>query len=312
MKTVQKLNKFNNFAVIILTTNFLELFMNLFYNHTKNILIYCSLFLFTLGRTQEFAPLTTSNESDKKGSFYIYWGWNRSLYTNSDISFKGPNYDFTLEKVAAADRPSPLSTEVYLNPGNFTIPQYNFRVGYFLNESYSISLGADHMKYVMKDYQQIKINGTISNSGTIYDGNYSNTDLNLTPQFLKFEHTDGLNYFNVELRRHHQLFQRNKIAINLSEGAGGGIIVPRTNTTLLGNPRYDQFHLAGYGLAAVAAVNVTYKRFFLQTEIKGGFIDLPSIRTTMFTEDNAKQNFWFFQSNIVLGALIGPFTCGKK
>jgi hypothetical protein len=65
-------------------------------------------------------------------------------------------------------------------------------------------------------------------------------------------------------------------------------------------------------LAAVAAINLTYKRFFLQTEIKGGFIDLPSIRTTMFAEDKAQQNFWFFQSNIVLGALIGPFKCGKK
>ncbi len=167
------------------------------------------------------------------------------------------------------------------------------------------------MKYVIKGYQNVKINGTISNSGTDYDGNYSNSDLYLTPKFLLFEHTDGLNYFNVELRRHHQLFQKNNLSIHVSEGASGGIIVPRTNTTLLGNPRYDQFHLAGYGLAAIAAINLTYKRFFLQTEIKGGFIDLPSIRTTMFTEDKAQQNFWFFQSNIVLGALIGPFKCAK-
>ena len=180
-----------------------------------------------------------------------------------------------------------------------------------MNDRYSISLGADHMKYVIKGYQHVKINGAISNSGTVYDGNYSNADLYLTPKFLLFEHTDGLNYFNVELRRHHQLFQRNNLIVNFSEGAGGGIIVPRTNTTLLGNPRYDQFHLAGYGLAGIAAINLTYKRFFLQTEIKGGFIDLPSIRTTMFAEDNAQQNFWFFQSNIVLGALIGPFKCAK-
>lgn len=277
----------------------------------KSILLISSLFISAFVFTQELSPSTTPIELGKKGTFYVYWGWNRSLYTNSDMSFKGPSYDFTLEKVAAADRPSPLSADVYLNPGNFTIPQYNFRVGYFMNDRYSISLGADHMKYVIKGYQHVKINGAISNSGTVYDGNYSNADLYLTPKFLLFEHTDGLNYFNVELRRHHQLFQRNNLIVNFSEGAGGGIIVPRTNTTLLGNPRYDQFHLAGYGLAGIAAINLTYKRFFLQTEIKGGFIDLPSIRTTMFAEDNAQQNFWFFQSNIVLGALIGPFKCGK-
>ena len=286
--------------------------MNLIHNHFKNILIIVSFFLNLYASTQELNPSSNPIKISKKGTFYLYWGWNRSLYSNSDISFKGPNYDFTLEKVAAADRPSPLSAEVYLNPGNFTIPQYNFRIGYFMNDRYSISLGADHMKYVMKGYQHVKINGAISNSGTVYDGNYSNSDLYLTPQFLLFEHTDGLNYFNVELRRHYLLYQRNNINVNFSGGAGGGIIVPRTNTTLLGNPRYDQFHLAGYGLGAVGAINLTYKRFFLQTEIKGGFIDLPSIRTTMFTEDNAQQNFWFFQSNIVLGALIGPFKCGKN
>ena len=286
--------------------------MNLIHKHYKNILIIGSFFLNLYASTQDLNSSSNPIGISKKGTFYVYWGWNRSLYSNSDISFKGPNYDFTLEKVAAADRPSPLSAEVYLNPGNFTIPQYNFRVGYFMNDRYSISLGADHMKYVIKGYQHVKINGAISNSGSVYDGNYSNSDLYLTPKFLLFEHTDGLNYFNAELRRHHQLFQRNNLIVNFSEGAGGGIIVPRTNTTLLGNPRYDQFHLAGYGLAAVAAINLTYKRFFLQTEIKGGFIDLPSIRTTMFAEDKAQQNFWFFQSNIVLGALIGPFKCGKK
>ncbi len=74
----------------------------------KSILLISSLFISAFVFTQELAPSTTPIELVKKGTFYVYWGWNRSLYTNSDISFQGPNYDFTLEKVAAADRPSPL------------------------------------------------------------------------------------------------------------------------------------------------------------------------------------------------------------
>ena len=31
-----------------------------------------------------------------KGKFYFYWGGNRGSYTNSDIRFKGANYDFTI------------------------------------------------------------------------------------------------------------------------------------------------------------------------------------------------------------------------
>lgn len=285
-------------------------------NHTtrnyKNILILITVFLNVFVFSQEIVQSTPIEAPSKKGTFYIYWGWNRSLYTNSDISFKGPNYDFTLENVAATDRPSPLSADVYLNPDNFTIPQYNIRLGYFINDRYSISIGEDHMKYVMKDYQTVKINGTISRSGTEYDRIYTNADLQIEPKFLKFEHTDGLNYTNIEFRRHDKLIKYKKINIDVTEGLGAGIITPRTNTTLLNNPRYDQFNLAGYGIGGILGISFTYKRFFLQTELKGGFIDLPSIRTTMFSEDKAQQNFWFFQSNIVLGALIGPFKFGKK
>lgn len=286
--------------------------MNLIHKHFKNILIIVSFFLNLYASTQDLNPSSNPIEISKKGTFYLYWGWNRSLYSNSDITFKGPNYDFTLENVLATDRPSPLSADVYLNPDNFTIPQYNIRLGYFINDRYSISIGEDHMKYVMKDYQTVKINGTISRSGTEYDRIYTNADLQIEPKFLKFEHTDGLNYTNIEFRRHDKLIKYKKINIDVTEGLGAGIITPRTNTTLLNNPRYDQFNLAGYGIGGILGISFTYKRFFLQTELKGGFIDLPSIRTTMFSEDKAQQNFWFFQSNIVLGALIGPFKFEKK
>jgi hypothetical protein len=33
----------------------------------------------------------------------------------------------------------------YINPVKMTIPQTNFRIGYFINDHYSIALGVDHM-----------------------------------------------------------------------------------------------------------------------------------------------------------------------
>ncbi len=117
-----------------------------------------------------------------------------------------------------------------------------------------------------------------------------------------FEHTDGLNYINSELRRNDKLFEKGKIALNFLTGAGTGILMPRTNCTLLGNPRYDQFHLSGFGLNALVGLNIDfYNRFFIQTELKAGYINMPSIRTTMFKTDIAKQSFTFLQSNIVFG-----------
>ena len=238
----------------------------------------------------------------KKGSFYAYWGWNTSMYSSSDISFKGNNYDFTLYDVAATDRQSPFDLKLYLNPGTITIPQYNLRIGYFLNDKYEISVGVDHMKYVMRAYQPSTITGEISKYGAEYDGVYSNTPFVIKPDFLMFEHTDGLNYINSELRRNDKLFEKGKFALNFLTGAGTGLVIPRTNCTLLGNPRYDQFNLAGFGLDALVGLNIEfYNRFFIQTEFKAGYINLPSIRTTMFKTDIAKQSFTFLQSNIVFG-----------
>lgn len=238
----------------------------------------------------------------KKGNWFIYWGWNRSAYTTSDIHFTGNDYDFTLDNVIAKDRQSPFSAKLYFTPNTITIPQYNFRIGYFFHDKYNISFGADHMKYVMQSYQTVKIDGHISN-GTAYDGTYNNEAFDITPDFLKFEHTDGLNYENIEVRRFDVLFSRKNFSFAANEGLGIGVLIPRTNTTLMNNARYDEFHLAGYGAGAVLSLNMTFfKYFFIQSEWKGGFIHMPDIRTTMYKTDRASQAFLFSQYNVVFGA----------
>ena len=163
-------------------------------------------------------------------------------------------------------------------------------------------LNATAIKYVINDCGLTDSNFAITNSGTEYDGSYSNASFMIKPNFLMFEHTDGLNYINTEIRRNDKLYNREKLTVSFIEGFGGGVLVPRTNTTLLNNPRYDQFHLAGFGLGAMIGLNVEFiNHIFIQTELKAGYINMPSIRTTMFTSDIAKQSFNFLQTNIVFG-----------
>ena len=241
------------------------------------------------------------NLTHKKGDLSIYWGWNGSNYTNSDIHFSGNNYNLTLNDVVALDRQSAFDPAIYFNPANMTIPQYNLRIGYFIHDKYQLSIGADHMKYVMRNYQDVTIDGEI-NVGTGYDGTYSGETINLKPNFLLFEHTDGLNYENIELRRFDEIIQKKNFCLSLNEGIGAGVMIPKTNTTLLNNQRYDEFHLAGYGLSLVGSLNFTfYKHFFIQSELKGGFIHMPDIRTTMNSSDKASQHFFFAQYNVVFG-----------
>jgi hypothetical protein len=175
-------------------------------------------------------------------------------------------------------------------------------MGYYINEHYQVSLGADHMKYVMLTNQLSTIDGSISNSGTIYDGTYDQQSFVISPNFLLFEHTDGLNYLNSEFRRSDILINKKYFQLSVNEGLGIGVLLPRTNTTLLNNPRYDEFHLSGFGFGGVAALHLTFfKYLFIQSELKGGFISMPDIRTTMHIEDRAAQHFWWTQFNVVFG-----------
>lgn len=261
-------------------------------------------FIFVISTVQgQLRDFMVKDNCYKKGNFFIYWGWNRDAYSKSDIRFQGADYDFTLSDVIAKDRQSKFDPRLYFGPKTMTYPQYNLRIGYFFHDHYNISFGADHMKYVMQNFETVKINGVIANSGTKYDGTYENSDIELTPDFLLFEHTDGLNYENIEVRRFDVLFGRRNISFALNEGLGIGFLLPRTNTTLLNNERYDQFHLSGYGTSLTLSLNTTFfKYFFIQSEWKGGFINMPDIRTTKNSADRASQHFWFSQYNVVFGA----------
>ncbi len=240
-----------------------------------------------------------------KSNFYIGWGWNRSWYSKSDITFEGNGYDFVLQNVESKDRQSKFRFDRYLYPANMSIPQYNLRIGYFINKKYDISIGVDHMKYVMVQDQTVKIDGQIANSGTSYDKSYSNENIVLAKDFLKFEHTDGLNYLNAAIRKTEPFYSYKAIDLQHILGIEAGAMMPRTDATLLNHPRHDAWHLAGYGISAVQGINITFwKHLFIQAEIKEGFTSLPDIRTTSEKGDKASQHFFFFQYNWWIGGKV--------
>jgi len=244
----------------------------------------------------------TNEVKSRKGEVFLYWGWNRGMYSTSDIHFSGNDYDFTIQNTVAHDRQTPFNSYDYFHPLRITIPQFNARVGYFVSHNYSVSIGADHMKYVVDSNQVVNVNGFIENSETDFDGVYEEDELNIVEGFLEFEHTDGLNYINIEVRRTDEFWRRNKISLDLSEGLGFGVLIPKTNATLLNNARHDDFHLAGYGMSAVGAAQLNLGKYlFVSSELKAGFIHMPDIRTTMNEIDKASQYFFFGQANIVFG-----------
>ncbi|NOY48565.1 MAG: hypothetical protein GXO84_10315 [Chlorobi bacterium] len=252
--------------------------------------------------------------SSNKGKFFISWGGNRESYSKSDITFKGEDYRFTIKDVSAHDKPKGWHID-YINPTRITIPQTNIKLGYFISDHYSVSIGVDHMKYVMNRNKTKTLDGFINlpdnEAGSVYNGVYNNESFFVSEEFLKFEHTNGLNYIYSEFARYDDIssifniHNTDKIQINITEGVAAGVLYPKSNTTLLSKDRYDEFHLAGYGLSVNVGLNFTFcKHFFIQTDLKGGYINMNDIRTTSDTSESASQHFWFLQRVVSLGGIF--------
>ena len=244
-----------------------------------------------------------------KGKFTISWGGNREKYSQSDIHFMGDDYNFVVQSADAHDKPKGWHID-YITPGRMTVPQTNFKLGYFFSDKYSVSIGVDHMKYVMTQNQTANITGIIDGNPP-FNGGYANTPTVLTEDFLMFEHTDGLNYVYTEIARQDDISKwfgiknTDKFQVNINGGFGVGVLYPKTNTTLMGKERYDEFHISGYGTSVKAGINLTFFKYFtIEGALKGGYINMPDIRTTASSSDSASQEFFFGETILAFGGIF--------
>ena len=238
----------------------------------------------------------------KKGEFFFSWGYNRAAYSKSDISFSGNRVDFTLSDVAAKDRPTPFNFSDYFIA--ITIPQFVMSGGYFFKDNWSISLGTDHMKYVMKKEQDVTINGTIDSSNTnIYNGTYSNQQIHVQPDFLRYEHTNGLNYVNTGLEHYSVIWDAKEGPAKFTcvQGLSLSVLYPRSDVDIFNVEGTNVFHVAGWGAALHLGFRFNIlKNFYVFWNNKGGYIDLPDVLCEL-NKYKAKQHFFFYQTALSLG-----------
>lgn len=246
-----------------------------------------------------------------KGQWFLYWGYNRAGYSWSDIHLNGADYDITLRHVKAYDRPENLSLD-YGKPSTMWIPQYNYRVGYFLRDRWSISLGLDHMKYVVAQWQTVRMDGYVdAQRSDEYALDYSSRDVELRPDLLKYEHTDGLNLLSIDLDHYSAIWSSRNERFRLV-GFGGmhvGPVIPRSDVRVFGTGINNNFHLSGFGVGAQAGFHLTlWEHLLVRFTGRTGWIELPDVLTTGESSDRASQHFWFWQANLAVGA---QFALGK-
>ena len=120
--------------------------------------------------------------------FYFSWGYNAEWYSNSDIHISQPELgnDFVFVQAQAHDNIG--WDKLFYHP--LTIPQYNYRLGYFFSPEWALEINFDHTKYIVEVPQYLQVKGTINNrnvDSTIVT-NYNNLTyfLNNGANFLLF------------------------------------------------------------------------------------------------------------------------------
>jgi hypothetical protein len=136
----------------------------------------------------------------------------------------------------------------------------------------------------------------------------SNNQVTLTPQFLTYEHTDGLNYLLSEIEYYTGIRKGRFFNLNMYGGFGVGALMPKSNVKLMGFPRNDAFHLAGLGTDVKCGIEFLFgNHFYVRGEGKVGYINMPSIVTRLASiADRASQQFGFAQANMMIGFNITP------
>ncbi len=242
------------------------------------------------------------NKRPVLSGMYLQWGYNTESFTRSNIHFRMSNgNNFTIHQVAAHDKAD--FDAIYKKPGDISIPQYNYRIGFYLNRrrSKAIELNFDHAKYVVTDGQKARVTGMI-------DGQYVDGDSILNPDtFLHFEHTDGANWLHLNYVSQHILLYTASHSRPLITGIwklGAGINIPRTDFTWRGDRLNNQFHIAGYNISAEAGFRLyVLPRIFFELTGKAGFVKyVNALANTNESKGNrVTHNFGFLESIATLG-----------
>jgi hypothetical protein len=167
----------------------------------------------------------------RDGEWYGSWGYSKQYWAPSDIHVSQPSLgnSFTLHGVQAHDE---LSGPNDIFTGDLFGPQYNIRIGRFINEARTVGveLSFDHSKYATNIGQTALVTGLVAGAPT-------NAYYQLTNQFFSEELHNGANHVMVNgVYRLPLIGQTNEaFSVAAIAKAGVGIMLPHTSDTILGN-----------------------------------------------------------------------------
>jgi hypothetical protein len=230
------------------------------------------------------------DKKEKKGTFYLAFGSQRIWYTNSDIHVRRTSpspFDFTLYNVKAKDEGG-LKWH--------TAPQFSYTIGYyFKKKNFGLEYHYDHIKYFVTQNQKVHMTGDIS--GVKYG-----QDTTLVPQFFMLEHSDGANYAMLNFVKWFPLAASTdkNFGLQLLAKAGAGVVNPKTNSTIMGTHRDDQYHISGFVTGVETGLRFSFfKNFIATASFKGTYANYNNF---LIAGGKGSQKWFAGQFNYMVGA----------
>ncbi|MES2702185.1 MAG: hypothetical protein V4649_06075 [Bacteroidota bacterium] len=235
----------------------------------------------------------------RNGSFYASWGYNTEWYTRSDVYVDQPSLGnkYKLVKVDAHDKrgwdDKLLQTEI-------TIPQYNYRLGYYFNDAQdmAIEINFDHTKYIITDGQNVRVQGMVGDAQV--DELVAFTKANGFYYYLN----NGANFLLFNFVKRYGLYNThsNNLRVDLTGKAGVGPVIPHVENSFFGKANDPHFQIGGWNAGLETALRVTVMRYaFIEFAQK---IDYARYSNLKIYKGTAKQSFGTYELILSAGIIL--------
>src|SRR5579871_939009 len=240
----------------------------------------------------------------RKHEIYFSWGYNKEWYTRSNLHVSQPGLgnDYTFQNILGHDHPG-WDGQFFTKA--LSIPQYNYRIGYFFNEKKGLAfeINFDHTKYILTE-QDVHLKGTMN--GQKVDKVIHWPDDSSAHYYLN----NGANFllFNIVKRWHLLATKDEKIKIDALAKVGIGPLIPHLQNKFIGQPENHQhFQVGGLNAGLEGTIRATFfNHVYLEYCNKFDYANYWGLRSYGGT---VKQAFGCYEMILNVGL---TFPIGRK
>ena len=255
------------------------------------------------------AGMAQKPKKERSGEFYFSWGYNTEWYTHSNVSIDQPSQgnSYTFLGISGHDH---KGWDEGLFSKAITIPQYNYRIGYFFNKKkqLAIEINFDHTKFIFGDNQMVHMKGKFNNKPIDAEVLFADSTEGSTSSSYYYLN-NGANFLLINIVKRWPIYMNRKETIRIDGlgKAGIGPVIPHVQNKFFDQPENDpHFQIGGWNIGIEAALRATFFHYvFLEYSNK---LDYARYSGLKIYEGTAKQAFGTYEMILNLGV---SFPVGK-